>query len=179
MPLALVTSHFEMSPINAVAYEKMRFKPVTLDTSHSPVSPCGLLGQLPLVDNFRQSATALLSSMVDCGENTGAGRFPTAKTKVRQGLYHMGQSSCLGKIFGMCICARTHARTHAPLQGFGDMPTRRTRNRIQSRDGKRICACCRIASVDCACVIVCIYMCISVHTRAQIFINSSQHAPWP
>ena len=43
------------------------------DTSHSPIGPCGPLGQLPFGDNFRHASTALLRSGLDCGENAGAG----------------------------------------------------------------------------------------------------------
>ena len=45
-----------------------------LDTSHSPIGPCRLLGQSPFGDNFRHASTVLLSSGLDCGENAGAGR---------------------------------------------------------------------------------------------------------
>ena len=46
---------------------------VTRDTSHSPMGPCGPVEQSPSGDSFRHSRTALLSSNLDSGENTGAG----------------------------------------------------------------------------------------------------------
>ena len=54
-------------------------------------------------------------------------------------------------------CAFAHA---PPLQEFGDMLTRSIRNRIQSRDGKRICACWCIALVACVCGV-----CVSSRAR--------------
>ena len=44
---------------------------VTRDTSHSPISPCGLLEQSPSGDSFRHAARVFLSSVVDPGENVG------------------------------------------------------------------------------------------------------------
>ena len=44
---------------------------VTLDTSHSPIGPCGPLEQSPSGDNFRHVSTALLSCTLDCGTNAG------------------------------------------------------------------------------------------------------------
>ena len=43
---------------------------VTLDTSHSPIGPCGPSEPSPLGDNLRHASTALLSSALDFGENT-------------------------------------------------------------------------------------------------------------
>ena len=45
-----------------------------LDTSHSPISPSGPLGQLPFGDNFKHALTALLSSGLECGDNAEVGR---------------------------------------------------------------------------------------------------------
>ena len=49
----------------------MKFMSVMLDTSHSPIGPCGPLEQWPCADTFRHAPTALWSSALDCGENTG------------------------------------------------------------------------------------------------------------
>ena len=131
-----------------------------LDTSHSQISPYGPLRLSPLRDNFKLVSTARLSSGLECGENAGWDGV------VRSGL---GQ----GETVGLCSefwhsynestsrftlheagfgfrrdqrCVFVHA---PPLQQFGDMLTRSTRNRIQNRDGKKICACCCIAFVVC------------------------------
>ena len=67
------TSHFEMSPLNELASSNILPMLVTLDTSHSSIGPCGPLVQSPFRDNFRHLTTALLSSGLDCGENTSVG----------------------------------------------------------------------------------------------------------
>ena len=160
MSFTLYTSHFETSSINAVARAKRRVMVLMLDTSHSPISPCGPLRQSPFGNNSRHVSTARLSSGLECGENAGWDGV------VRSGL---GQ----GETVGLCSefwhsynestsrftlyeagfgfrrdqrCVFVHA---PPLQQFGDMLTRSTRNRIQNRDGKKICACCCIAFVVC------------------------------
>ena len=43
----------------------------TSDTSQSPIGPCGPSEQSPFGDSLRHASTALLSSALDCGENTG------------------------------------------------------------------------------------------------------------
>ena len=48
---------------------KMSLMSVILDTSHSPIDPCALPTQFDSWDNFRQVATARLSSAFDCGED--------------------------------------------------------------------------------------------------------------
>ena len=48
---------------------KMSLMSVILDTSHSPIDLCASPERLNSRDNFRQLATALLSSAFDCGEN--------------------------------------------------------------------------------------------------------------
>ena len=74
-----------------------------------------------------------------------------------------GETVCMSSTFWDSYSKRTSrfgferawrfAFVHAPaLQDFGDMLTKRTRNRIQSRDGKRICACWCIALVVRVCV---------------------------
>ena len=45
----------------------------TRDTSHSPIGPCGTLEQPPRGHSLRYSSTALLSSVLECGENAGMG----------------------------------------------------------------------------------------------------------
>ena len=65
------------------------------------------------------------------------------------------------------------AFAHAPtLQEFGD---RSIRNRIQSRDGKRICACWFIPLVVCVCVRVCLYLHISVRAPVNAW-DADPHA---
>ena len=73
MSFTLDTSHFEMSPIYTAASEKRRAILVMRDTSHSPIGPCGPLGQSPFGDNLRHASTALLSLGLECGENAGGG----------------------------------------------------------------------------------------------------------
>ena len=46
---------------------------LTLDTSHSPIGPCGALEQSPFGDNFRHGTMAVLTSLPVCGENAGGG----------------------------------------------------------------------------------------------------------
>ena len=70
----------------------------------------------------------------------------------------MRQGSGFGRDWG---CAFSHA---PPLQEFGDMLTRSIRNRIQSRDGKRICACWYIG------LVVCVYLRISVRERINAWL---------
>ena len=73
----LDTSHFEMSALKDLALFKVLASSnilsmsVTRDTSHSPIGPCGPLGQSPFGDKFRHVRTALLSSALDCGEKAG------------------------------------------------------------------------------------------------------------
>ena len=43
---------------------------VTLDTSHSPIGPCGQSEQSPFEDSWRYVATAFVSCFWDRGENT-------------------------------------------------------------------------------------------------------------
>ena len=74
---------------------------------------------------------------------------------------------------------------HAPLlQEFGDMLTRIIINRIQSRDGKRICACFAYCFSVSACmsVSICISMCtrVSMHglpTRVRSHFKVISHSP--
>ena len=75
--------------------------------------------------------------------------------KVRQGFMRQGSGSGeLGDV---------HLRTHAPaLQEFGDMMARSIKKKIESRDGKCICACWYITLVVCVCVRACAYLHISV-----------------
>ena len=54
----------------------MCFISVTLDTSHSPIGPCGPLEQSPLGDSFQHSPMALLTSDSNRGENTGVTLMP-------------------------------------------------------------------------------------------------------
>ena len=64
------TSHFEMSPLNDVAPTNRWLISVTRDTSHSPIGPCGLSEPSPSGECSRYASTVLLSSALDCGENT-------------------------------------------------------------------------------------------------------------
>ena len=95
MSFTLDTSHFEMSPINTVAYEKRRAMLLMRDTSHSPIGPYRLLGQSPFGDNFRHASTVRLSSGFDSGENAGVGRGG-----VGQG--GLGQGEAVGLISKFC-----------------------------------------------------------------------------
>ena len=74
MSFTLDTFHFETEPMNAGANEKIKDMLLTLDTSHSPIGPCGPVEQSPFGDNFRHASMALLSSDFDCGEKTAVGR---------------------------------------------------------------------------------------------------------
>ena len=105
-------SHFERSPLNNVASRNISLISVTRDTSHSPIGPCGPLEQSPCGHILMCASTAVLSSALDCGENTGV-------------VAHTG----LLKLF----------IPHAPLQQCGEMLIRSIRNGIQRCDGKRIC----------------------------------------
>ena len=62
-------------------------------------------------------------------------------------------------------CAFAHA---PPLQEFGDMLTRSITNRIQSRDGKRICTCWCIYFVVCVGVRVGVSICVSLCARVSM-----------
>ena len=73
MSVTLDTSHFERSPINKVAKENSRCILTMLDTSYSMIGPYGQLNKSPSGDNFRHASTALLSSVLDCGDNAGVG----------------------------------------------------------------------------------------------------------
>ena len=68
--VTLDTSHFEMSVSKFLAFANMKLVSATPDMFHSPIGPCRPLEQLPCDDNCRQAATALLSSVLDCGEKT-------------------------------------------------------------------------------------------------------------
>ena len=98
MLFALDTSHLEMLALNNAAPWKMALMSVTRDTSHSPIRPYGAsirttpfsqtwspqigygpdpigfwdLGQSPCGDKMKQVSTALLRSVLDCGENVNA-----------------------------------------------------------------------------------------------------------
>ena len=65
MFFTLDTSHFEISQLNAVVLKNILIKSVTLDTSHSPISP----GQLPSEERLRHASTKLSNSSLDRGEN--------------------------------------------------------------------------------------------------------------
>ena len=90
----------------------------------------------------------------DCGRNEIVGlsfKFGIDTTNVR------------GRVRVRVWASLVGAFAHAPaLQEFGNMLTRRTRNRIQIRNGKRICACWRVDLVVCVGVRVFAYMCNSV-----------------
>ena len=70
MSLTLNTFHFEISPLNDPAPMKMELMSMILDTSHSPIAPCGPAEQSPFGDNFRHAVTLFLSASLVCGENT-------------------------------------------------------------------------------------------------------------
>ena len=63
------TSHVDRLPSNDHAPTKRELMSVTPDTSHFMIGPCGPPKQLRSRDNGRQAVTALLSSVLDCGEN--------------------------------------------------------------------------------------------------------------
>ena len=135
-----------------------------LDTSHSPIGPCGPLEQSS-GDNFRHAPTALLSSSLDFDLNTGVGwdggETVGLSSKFRDGyndsmsrFYNTRQGSGLGEIGE---CAFSHA---PPLQEFGEMLARIRRNMVQSPDVKRICTCWCIVLVACVystCICVSLY----------------------
>ena len=58
---------------------------VTLDTSHSPIGPCGPLEQPPFGNSFRHVSIALTSCNLDSGENGDVG----AKTGMGTEELHM------------------------------------------------------------------------------------------
>ena len=74
--ITLDTSHFERSPLNDFASVNNWEISVTVATSHSAIGPCGPLVQslfeIHEVD-FRHASTALLSSVLDCGESAEVG----------------------------------------------------------------------------------------------------------
>ena len=74
-----------------------------LETSHSPIGPCGPLEQSPSGDRWRHALTAPLSAILDCGENAagveGWQREDQPPCRLRQGL-------CDAAI------ANAHLRTH-------------------------------------------------------------------
>ena len=47
---------------------------VILDTSHSPIGPCGPLEQSPFGDSLRHASTALLSCTFDSGKNAAGAK---------------------------------------------------------------------------------------------------------
>ena len=101
---------------------------VTRDTSHSSIGPCGPLEPSPCVDSLRYASTALLSSALDRGENTGV-------------VAHKG-------LLKLCI-------PHGPLQvqECGEMLASTISNGIRRCGGKRICACrCTVSICLCVCV---------------------------
>ena len=124
----------------------MPYMSVTLDTSHAPTAPC--LEQSPFGDNFRHASTALLSLGLECGENAGGGAGWEPGEIVGLSFkfwesYNESTSRCIlyevGFGFGQDSgCAFAYA---PPLQESGEMLTRSIKSRIQSREGKRICAC--------------------------------------
>ena len=71
MLVTLDTSQFEMSLLKAKASKNKAFMSVTLDTSHSVITPRLVLAQCSLTDTLRHTSTALLSSDLDLGENAG------------------------------------------------------------------------------------------------------------
>merc|ERR1712159_811343 len=103
-----------MSPLNNFALRNISLISVTRNTSHSPIGPCGPLGQSPFGQSFRCASTARLSSALDRGENTGV-------------VAHTG-------LLKLCI-------PHAPLQECGDVLIRSISNGIQRCDDKLICTC--------------------------------------
>ena len=73
-----------------------------------------------------------------------------------------------------CGCAFDHA---PPLQEFGDMLTRRIRNRIQTRDDKKICICWCIVLVVCVCVRACVYLRISMREGINAWVTDPRAQP--
>ena len=51
----------------------MRLMSLTRDTSQASIGPCGLLKHSPFGDSLRQVSTALLSCILECGENAAVG----------------------------------------------------------------------------------------------------------
>ena len=141
-----------------------------LDTSHPPIGPCGPLGPWPCGDNSRHASTVLLSLGLECGENAGGGTgWDTGETVGLSfkfwDIYNGSTSRSIlyEAEFGFGVGRLGIKVAHAPaLQEFGNMLTRRTRNRIQIRNGKRICACWRVDLVVCVGVRVFVYLCNSV-----------------
>ena len=72
-------------------------------------------------------------------------------------------------------CAFAHA---PPLQEFGGMLTRNITNRIQSRDGKRICACWCSALVGCVCARVRVYLRISMREGVNEWVTDPRVQPF-
>ena len=65
------TSQLEMSLLKRYALLNTSLMSVTRDTSHSPIGPCGLSLPSPSDKISRYLSTALWSSSLDRGENTG------------------------------------------------------------------------------------------------------------
>ena len=141
------------------------------DTSHSTIGPCQPSGQSPFGDNFRHASTALLRPGLDSGEKAGArrggvgwerGETVVGLTSKIWDSYNSSESR-----FILCKAGFGFARdwgcafAHPPLQEFSDMLTMSIRNRIQSREGKKICAYMCIDFVICICVRACLFLLVS------------------
>ena len=146
---------------------------VTLETSHSPINPCRPLVQSPFQDKSRHASTVLLSSGLDCGENAGVswskGETAGLTSKFWQS-YNESTSRFISRAqvwvrLGCALC------NTPPLQEIGDMLARSIRNRIESRDGKRICVCWCVALVVCVCVSVCVCVRVSVRECINAWIT--------
>ena len=103
-------SHFEMSLLKDAAPRNMAFVSVTLDTSHSPIGPCGPSEQSPSGANFRQIVTAFLSSAWNCGENRNwpaqeFGEIVITRAKKMTWRYNSeGVDGCYYITSSLCLC---------------------------------------------------------------------------
>ena len=70
MSVTLDTSHFEILPLNEVAPRNRELMSVTSDTSHSAIEPCGPLAQSPTADILKHSSSKSLRSLWFLGGNT-------------------------------------------------------------------------------------------------------------
>ena len=135
---------------------------VILDTSHSPIGPCGPLEQSPFGDSLRHASTALLSCTFDSDKNAAGAksiRGIVNRAGSKGGAQCAGQGvcecvtgtgtavgvtgstvqgTCTVRLSALKVIGDSYLCTHnSPLQGCSDMLIMTIRNKIQD---KRVCA---------------------------------------
>ena len=136
---------------------------VTLDMSHSPISPCGPLEQSPFADSSRHALTVPLSSVLDCGENAAMawGRTVWLSLKVGKGrtegwqregqpLYGIRQGLCDAEIWDAHL-RTNHCKNAAKCrQGALGTGTKDTKVNESVHFGVLLCFC-----------LCCVFLCLS------------------